>query len=181
MKANVKFEELAAHLGIETCLAFNPRLLIPEERIRALCCENKCGNYSTNYTCPPYVGSLEKTRAKLGNFQSGLLLQYSKEIDVKGNRKGVIKTRTYFHRKILRMEKTLLAARDANKVWGIIGGNCGLCAVCKARSNELCPYPDKARMSLESIGIDVLGLLDKLGLDNKFHDDKITCTGCILF
>ena len=41
-------------------------------------------------------------------------------------------------------------------------------------------YPDKARMSMEAIGIDVLGLEKELGLDNKFYDDKINWTGCIL-
>jgi predicted metal-binding protein len=67
------------------------------------------------------------------------------------------------------------------QVWGMIGGNCGLCAICKVKSNEPCLYPDKARMSLEAIAVDVVGLLDKFGLDSKFHADKIIWTGCILF
>ena len=74
-----------------------------------------------------------------------------------------------------------LKARGINPVWGMIGGNCGLCDICKARSNEPCLYPEKARMSLEAIAIDVMALLDKFGLDNKFYEDKITWTGCILY
>lgn len=174
------FKELARHLGIETCLEFDPRLLVPEERIRALCYENKCGNYGSNYTCPPYVGSTEENKIKLCIFQSGLLLQYTKEMDVKNNKEGVLQTKVDFHQKMLRMEE-LMAQRGVRLMWGMIGGNCGLCDVCKARTNEPCPYPDKARMSLEAIAIDVLELLDKLGLDNKFRADRITWTGCILF
>ncbi|MDD5486018.1 MAG: DUF2284 domain-containing protein [Dehalococcoidales bacterium] len=180
MQADINFKEMAAHLGIETCFEFNFGLLAPEERIRSLCRANECQNYGKNYTCPPYVGSLTKIKAKLANFQRSLLLQYSKEIEVRGNREGVMQTKIDFHHKILQMEG-LLVERGVNKVWGMIGGNCGLCTICKAESNEPCPYPDKSRVSLEAIAIDVMGLLGKLGLDNKFHEDKITWTGCILF
>jgi len=47
--------------------------------------------------------------------------------------------------------------------------------------DEPCTYPDRARMSLEAIGIDVIKLLDKFGLDSEFHPDRITWTGCILY
>lgn len=172
--------EFARQLGIETCLEFASEILVPEERIRAFCIENKCKNYGNNYTCPPYVGSLEDIRIKLGKFQHGLLLQYSKDIDVRGNREGVIQTKIDFHNKILQMEE-FLRKKGIDPVWGMIGGNCGLCDICQAKSNEPCLYPDKARMSLEAIAVDVVGLLDKFGLDSEFHADKITWTGCILF
>ena len=174
------FQELANDLGMETCMDFNPELLVPEERIRALCFENKCDNYGKNYTCPPYVGSLEEIRFKLRNYQHGLLLQYSKAIDVKGNKEGVIQTKKDFNKKVLQMEEAL-KERGINPTWGMIGGNCGLCDTCKARTDEPCPYPDKARLSLEAIAIDVLALLDKFGLDNNFHEGRITWTGCILY
>ncbi len=176
----MRFEELARQLGIETCREISPDILIPEERIRAYCSENKCGNYGNNYTCPPYAGSLEEIRAKLKGFEKGWLLQYTRDIDVKGDREGVIRTRTDFHHKILRLEE-LLKERGVNRVWGMIGGNCGLCDTCRAQSNEPCLYPDRARMSLEAIGVDVLGLLDSSGLDSRFHTDRITWTGCILY
>jgi predicted metal-binding protein len=171
--------EFARQLGIETCLEFSPEIVVPEERIRAFCIENKCENYGNNYTCPPYVGSLEEIRIKLRKFQHGLLLQYSKDMDVRGNRQGVIQTKIDFHNKILQMEE-FLRKRGINQLWGMIGGNCGLCHICKAKSNEPCLYPDKARMSLEAIAVDVIGLLDKFGLDSEFHSDKIRWTGCIL-
>jgi predicted metal-binding protein len=175
----MQFQNIASNLGIGICVEFGSALLVPEERIRALCFEDKCGNYGKNYMCPPYAGSLEEIRIKLGDFRRGLLLQYSKEIDVKGNKKGVIQTRLDFHNKILRMEE-LLREKGISRIWSMIGGTCGLCGVCKAIGNEPCPYPDKARTSLEAIAIDVLELLDRLGLDSKFHANKIVWTGCLL-
>jgi predicted metal-binding protein len=172
--------EFARQLGIETCLEFDPAIIVPEQKIRAFCQENICGNYGNNYTCPPYVGTLEEINVNLRKFRRGLLLQYLKVIDVKGNKEAVLETMIGFHNKVLQIEE-FLRTKGVDPVWGMIGGNCGLCDNCKARSNEPCLHPDKARMSLEAIAVDVVGLLERLGLDSEFHSDKITWTGCILF
>ncbi len=175
----MRVEEFARQLGIETCLEFDLDVLVPEEKIRAFCLENKCGNYGHNYMCPPYVGSVEEIRIKLKKFKRGVLLQYAKSLDIRGDREGIRQTKVDFHHKILQIEE-FLRKGGINQVWGMIGGSCELCAVCKAKMGEPCPYPDKARTSLEAIAIDVLALLDKFGLDSKFHADKITWTGCVL-
>jgi predicted metal-binding protein len=84
-----------------------------------------------------------------------------------------------FHTKILQIEE-MLESKGFDNLWGLIGGTCLLCETCGAKTGEPCRHPDKARPSLEAIGIDVLKLLKDLGLDNKFHKDKITWTGSIL-
>lgn len=180
MTAEIEFVEFTHRLGIDTCLEFAPQIMIPEERIRGFCRENKCGHYGNSYMCPPYVGSLEEIKVRLKRFRRGLLLQYVKDIDVRGDKEGVRRTKIDFHRKILQMEK-FLKKEGIDEMWGIIGGNCELCDICGAKNNEPCLYPDKARTSLEGIGIDVLGLLDTFNLDTNFYTDKIMWTGCILF
>jgi predicted metal-binding protein len=130
--------------------------------------------------CPPHIGSIDEINKRFKRFQRGVLLQYSKSLDVRRNRKGVEQTKKDFHERILKLEEFLYSEGITN-VWGMIGGSCSLCEICKARFDEPCPHPEKARTSLESLSIDVLGLLQQCGLDNKFHPDKITWTGCILF
>ena len=85
---------------------------------------------------------------------------------------------TYFIAKLI---IDLLKKEGIENVWGLIGGNCGLCDICAIQEDKPCRRPDEARMSLEAIGIDVLNLLVKLGLDSNFHSDRITWTGCILY
>ncbi len=172
--------EFAKQLGIENLNEFTPDTLIPEQRIRDFCCEDKCGNYGNNYMCPPYIGSLNEIKVKLGRFKHGFLFQYSQNIEVQNDRQGVIQTKKDFHGKILQMEE-FLREKGIDRVWGMIGGSCNLCDVCKVKSHEPCLHPEKARTSLEAIGIDVLALLDKFGLDNKFYTDKIIWTGCVIF
>jgi predicted metal-binding protein len=178
--AMTKLSRLAQELGIKTCLEFDAGLLVPEQRIRDLCFENRCGNYGNNYMCPPHIGSVEEIKVRLKEFQQGILLQYSQALDVAGDIKGLRQTKVDFHNKVLRLEECL-RNRGLKHVWGMIGGNCALCEICKAETGDPCPYPDKARTSLESLAINVVGLLEKFSLDRDFHPDRITWTGCILF
>ena len=176
----MRVANFAGQLGVETCYKFDSKVLVPTERIRAFCQQNKCGNYRNNYMCPPNVGTLEEISLKLREFKSGLLLRYSKSLDVRGDKEGVRQTRVDFHNKILQMEE-FLGKEGIDRIWGMSGGSCGLCDICGVRTGEPCPYPDRARTSLEAIAVDVGRLLDNFGLDGGFYKDRITWTGCILF
>lgn len=176
----MKIEEYAVKLGMTACKEINPEILVPEERIRAYCVENKCGNYGKNYTCPPHAGSLDEIKAKIGKFKQGLLFQYSAAIEVNRDMKAVLKTKDDFHKKILKLED-LLKKQGVSDRWGMIGGNCGLCETCGVVKGKTCRHPDKARISLEALGIDVGAVLEKLGLKLEFQKDRITWTGCILY
>lgn len=175
-----KLQHYTRKLGLHNCIQFNTGLLNPEERIRDYCRQDKCGSYNKNHMCPPLVGSLEETRALLSNYHTGILFQYSESLDVSNDKNGLRRTKKEFHKKVLKLEKFLNKHAETD-VLGIIGGNCELCKECGALSDEPCRHPRKARPSLESLGIDVIALLEKLGLDNKFHKDRITWTGCILY
>ena len=170
----------AKALGIATCLEFDPEILVPEERVRALCVEDKCSNYGKHYMCPPHVGPLSDIRKKLNGFRHGVLLQHSEPLDVRNDGEGLVRTKLDFHRKVLQLED-MLNDNGVAPVWGMIGGSCELCQPCHAVTDEPCPLPDEARISLESIAVDVIALLDRFGLDSDFHPHSITWTGCILF
>ncbi|MBM3155998.1 MAG: DUF2284 domain-containing protein [Chloroflexi bacterium] len=176
----MSLQELAQQMGISTCMEFDPSLLVPEWRVRELCMENKCGNYGNNYMCPPHIGALNEVKARLKKFRKGILLQYSQPVDVSNDVHSVMQIKVDFHNKILQLEDSLKndGVKDA---WGLIGSSCALCEVCKARTASPCSYPDKARTSLESLGVDVVALLDRFGLDSAFRPDTVTWTGGILY
>ena len=179
-KPSLKLIDYAHQLGIETCVEFDTFLLKPEQRIRDLCRENKCGKFKNHYMCPPYTGSLKSIEEKLLEFRKGILLQYSKPLDVKNDSEGLTKSKLEFHKKILALE-LFADSSGLPRAMGMIGGSCELCETCKAVTKEPCPYPAKARMSLESIAIDVMALLKHLGLESEFRPDRIKWTGCVLF
>lgn len=172
--------KFAERLGIHSCLKFSTDVLVPEQRIRNYCLENKCGKYNTNYMCPPFVGSLAEIQARLTEYKRGLIFQYAEPVDVNNDRPGVRRSKMDFHKKVLKIEK-FFDKQGIDDVWGMIGGNCELCKVCGVKLNEPCRHPQKARPSLESLAIDVIALLDKFGLDSRFHPNMIMWTGCVLF
>lgn len=166
--------------GIEFWSEFDPALLIPEPRIRNLCRADRCDMYGKHYMCPPHVGPLPTIRERLRCFTRGLLFQYSRPVDVGADPKGVRRIKVEFHSHILELEE-ILKREGAAAVWGMIGGSCALCNECGARTGTPCPNPERARTSLESIGVDVLRLLNRLGMENRFLPDRITWTGCVLY
>ena len=167
-------------LGFTSYMEFNADILVPEQRIRDLCIENRCGNYKAHYMCPPESGTLEQINARLSTFKQGIVLQCSSPLDVEHDKEGLKRTKREFHEKLLQFE-SYLRDKDLLHTWALTAGSCELCDPCYAVSGEKCPYPDKARTSLVALGIDVISLLERLGMDSTFQPDRITWTGCILY
>ncbi|MDD4859799.1 MAG: DUF2284 domain-containing protein [Dehalococcoidales bacterium] len=172
--------ERALARGISMAQPFDIKLLVPQARVRGYCGDDKCGNYNRNYSCPPFVGTLEEIGERLSKFQNGILLQYAKPAVIEKGNRELEKTKLDFHLKLLELED-FLKANGAAQVWGMPGGSCSLCRTCRATESKPCRHPEKVRNSMEAAGIDVLGLLAKLKLDNQFHPDRITWTGCVLY
>ncbi len=172
--------EFASQKGFQVCRDFDPVLLVPEERVRSYCTNNRCGNYGKNYMCPPLAPPLEEVKDKLLRFNRAVLVQQTVNLNVKRDWKIIKRSMTDFHNKILDLEK-FLKVTGIKETWGIIAGTCGLCEICSVGKNKPCIHPDKARSSIEALGIDVGVLLKTLNLDAQFHSDKVTWTGCVLY
>lgn len=170
----------AMGLGITTTLGINPRILAPKPWVRNFCYANKCGKYGKHYMCPPLIGSLEETDKRLRDFKQCILLQYSKKLSANQDLGEIEAIKTEFHLKILQLENLLLT-NGALSAWGLMGGSCSLCPKCYAETDQPCLYPDRARPSPESMGIDIITLLNNLGIGSQFYTDRITWTGCLLF
>ncbi len=167
-------------LGATHCQFVDVELLVPEERIRGYCREDKCGRYQKHLSCPPSTGTVEETAKKLEGFRTGVLIQYSQNLDVKNDKEGLRRTKLKLHHLVLETEKYLKDNVSCEGVWGMIGGNCDLCDECAGYRDEPCEYPDEARASMEAYAINVVGLLKKLKLDSEFRDDRVTWTGIVL-
>jgi predicted metal-binding protein len=167
-------------LGATNCQFISTRVLVPEERIRDYCREDKCGRYNRHLTCPPNTGTVQEIIEKLRGFKTGVLIQYFEDVDVENDKEGLRKTKLNLHRIILETEKYLQKELGFEKVWGMIGGNCDLCEECAGYRGEPCGYPEEARASIEAHAIHIVALLEKLGLDTEFRKDRVTWTGIVL-
>ena len=167
-------------LGATHCQFIPSQLLIPEERIRGCCYQNICGSYNRHLTCPPNTGTISEINHKLKMFRTGILIQYSENIDVQNDQEGLKRTKLKLHHIVLETERHLKEKMNLENIWGMIGGRCDLCDECAGFSSNPCVHPDTARVSMEAVAIDVVSLLKRLHLDAEFHDDMITWTGIVL-
>lgn len=168
-------------MGATQCRSVPAGLLVPKEKIREYCRENKCGSYGKNLMCPPHTGTIAEIREKLNMFGTGLLIQYSEALDVRNDQAGLRITKLKLHRVVLETELHLHETIGSTDIFGLIGGDCSLCDECEGYREKPCIRPDKARPSLEALGIDVVGLLEELNMESAFQPGRITWTGMVLY
>ena len=169
----------AAALGIDAFRPIPPSRLNPDSRIREYCRDNRCGRYDRHYMCPPTVGTIESCRARLHAYAHGFLVQAVYPAKDPSDSEAVRRSKLDFHKKILELEA--VPTERGLPSLGLVGGDCALCTPCFAFRNTPCPHPEKARPSLEALGVNVIETLAMLGLDTGFHPDRITWTGCVLY
>ena len=189
--------------------AVDPSALGPQVWVRDLCVENRCGKFGRHPCCPPEVGSLEACRARIATYSHAVVLATTFEVDA-SDRGAVRRTRRAFQETTLALrvaaQRLGLPPRGAERsggpaeapavraaapavpagnlgpwVWALPGGTCALCDPCPAETGGACPRPEDAHPSLEALGVDVMGLLERLGWDTAFHPDRVTWVGALLW
>ena len=132
-------------------------------------CQFGCPNYGATLCCPPYTPDYEQTQKFLSEYQYGVIVEYTMNIE------GV--QPQDFASADLKMSNGLLEIllgleRDAfllnhYRAFALKAGRCRLCDKCNLKK---CVDPTKARPSLEACGIDVFALAN----DNGFKMEVIT-------
>jgi len=104
-----------------------------------------------------------------------------------------IKKFSFLHKKILSrisenyMRKILYEVENFFESWGyttfgLAGGSCHLCRICGLKEGIECKKPEKMRMSLESVGIDVEKTFTQNGFDITMpnHNSSIRAAGILI-
>ncbi len=111
-------------------------------------CRFGCSGYGTSLTCPPHSLDEAKMRAVVSRYTHGLLVQASPPSKE-------------FHGRLLALERHLFLGGDPEAL-AFGAGPCPVCAACPP--DGPCRFPDKARPSLESCGVDVYETARRAGL-----------------
>lgn len=168
----------------EICYAtlLHTRDVVINERVRFKCSYSGCSEYGNRLMCPPYIPKVREFKEILSCYYMALLVQLEADI---ANTKDPIK-KAYEYAKKLNLIICELEKEAFNLGFcfssGLIGGSCKLCKVCPVKDNPSakCINPQKARPSMEGLGIDVMGTCKNLGIDISFSTDKVVWTGLVL-
>ncbi len=151
-------------------------------------CQFGCSNYGNSLCCAPFVPPPEKTQELIGQYKHAMLVGF----------KGTLEEPKKHHAK---MNKTLFKLEKEAFFMGFVkalafaAGTCLLCTKCIIQEDSMkgvsveiarryCRHKNKARPSLEAVGIDVFTTVHNAGLEleviNEDNIEKMRHFGLIL-
>lgn len=146
------YVKLALEFGASEAKIIPARYVVTAEWVR-LKCQFGCGGYNKRLCCPPYTPTPETTRKMLAEYRRALIYVYEWQ--------GSLKVRARRYRQLAALERR--AFLDGYyKAFGLGAGPCRFCKVCD--TSRRCRFPELARPSMESCGIDVYATCRNAGI-----------------
>ncbi|NLI63076.1 MAG: DUF2284 domain-containing protein [Methanosarcinaceae archaeon] len=159
--------------GAHDAYAVSVRDIVVDERVRLKCLIPVCKHYG-DLVCPPNVPTPEEFKKYLEKYKFGVIIStvynnppkpkslassddVSKEIRKKAKELSEI---------LLKMEAESIKMGYRFSI-GLTGGSCTYCEECPGTGFK-CEHPYLARPSMEAVGIDVVGTLEKIGINLEF-------------
>ena len=163
-----RLNEAAEFHGIEDLRPFSTEKIVVAEWVQ-LKCRYGCTRYNRSWCCPPATPTPEKIRQILSEYSVALLLQsthYLPHYYNDDSRKRTSLVRCW--KGTVSLER-MLFLEGYHKAFSLVGESCSLRRKCEYPEN--CRFPQEKRPSLESVSIDVIGTLRRLGIIPELVND----------
>ena len=148
------------------------------ERIRWIC-QNECPKYGTTWACPPGVGTVEACRERCMGYQNCLLISSIAEVQDIADIEETLATRPA-HEALTEQVADILREQGIQP-YILSTQACTICDRCAILDNQPCRFPEKMHPCVESHGINVVPILEKLGLEFQFGSNVVTWISLLLF
>ncbi|MDP7240922.1 MAG: DUF2284 domain-containing protein, partial [Dehalococcoidia bacterium] len=185
--------KMAVSLGASGAIAVPREEVIVDERVRLKCFIPRCPRMGETPNCPPHTPEPDQVRKALDKYSWAVLLKtdikpVADYIPLRGASPSHRKQALSYHGETGRIVTEIedQACRDGFYLaLGLGGGSCKdhLCQgqVCQFVDSGRCRFPLKARPSMEALGIDVLGVVSRVGwsiypvITHEPESDSIPC------
>lgn len=166
-----RYKQKAIELGASQAEIIPAQWVEVDERVRLKCSVPRCFNYGRCVYCPPYAPEPEFMRKALSRFHWAVLVK--KDVTPVEDLADI--GRFFPHAvghyreiaDIVSEIETLAFADGYYLDLGFAAGSCQnhLCngMMCQVLDSGLCRFPLRARPSMEGVGIDVYGLVTRVG------------------
>lgn len=169
-------EEQLSELPLFQYTYFEAKELLFTERVRHIC-ETECPMYNSTWACPPAVGTVAECQSRCLSYPNVLMISTVTEV-----------------RDIADMEETLATRADhetvTHQVLDLVRGQgvecialsteaCSICKEC-AYPNSPCRHPEKMLPCVESHGILVTEIAERLGME-FFNGNIVTWFSLIFY
>lgn len=148
------------------------------EDVVAMCKANRCGRYGKSWTCPPGVGELSELEKKIKSYNKAVVFtcKYDLEdsFDFEGMMEGQKKAKSVLYSIMEELK------RDSVDYLALGCEGCDLCEKC-TYPDAPCRFPEKAIVSVEACGINVVKLAKDIGVRYNNGPDTVTYFCVVLF
>ncbi|MBE6986524.1 MAG: DUF2284 domain-containing protein [Ruminococcaceae bacterium] len=173
-----KLEAQLAQLPLYTYHFLSPEELEFSQRIRWIC-ENECPMYGKTWACPPGVGSVEECQQKCMRYVNCLMIATITEVNDIANIEETLSTRGP-HEALTNQVRDLLQEQGVCP-YTLSTEACALCERCAYLDGLPCRLPEKMHPCVESHGINILPLLETLGLEFQYGENVVTWFSLLFF
>ena len=164
-------EAQLAELPLYVYEFIDPAKLEFSDRIRWIC-EQECPMYGKTWACPPAVGSVESCRGKCGTYGNCLMISTIVEVADISDIHATLATRGD-HEAVTNEVRDLLRQQGVEP-YVLSTEACAECERCAYLDGRPCRFPDRMHPCVESHGINVLALLDEMGLAFQYGENVVT-------
>lgn len=171
------FEQRLAELPLAQYAFFSTQELEFSPRIRKVC-ELECPRYGKSWACPPAVGTVDECRARCLAYPEGLLIATLTEVEDITDMEQTLATRPA-HEELTR-EVAVLLQDEGLTVMGLSTDSCAVCAHC-SYPDAPCRHPARMYPCVESHGIVVTALAEKLGVTYLYGGNVVTWFSLLLY
>ena len=141
------------------------------DRIRWIC-ENECPMFGTSWACPPAVGTVNACKHKCLGYQNALMIATITEVWDISNIEETLATRPE-HEAITDQVRDLFRAQGIEP-YVLSTESCAKCDRCSWLDGKPCRFPEKMHPCVESHGINILGIIEELGLTFQYGENVVT-------
>ena len=170
-----RYRDLALELRASAAAIIPAGDVVVDERVRLKCVVPRCLRAGETPNCPPYAPDLDLVRRAFSRFSWAVLFKcdvapLEDYVPGRGATKAEQRRTLSFHRQsadvVCALERQ--AYKDGHHLAvGFGGGSCKdyLCQgmLCQFLDSGRCRFPHRARPAMEAVGIDVIGLVNKVG------------------
>lgn len=140
-------------------------------------CETECPQYGKSWACPPAVGTVSECRERVLSYSEGFVFTTLREVADIANIEETLATRSE-HEEITR-EVCKVFRESGLEVTALSTESCAICAKC-AYPDGPCRHPEKMFPCVESYGILVTDLAEKMGIEFMYGNNVVTWFSLIL-
>ena len=171
-------EAQLAQLPLYTYAYISPADLEFTDRVRWLC-EHECPMYGKSWACPPAVGSVEACKVRCLGYDHCLMIATIVEVQDISDIEETLATRPD-HEEITNQVRDFF--REQSIAPYILSTEaCAACPVCAVLEGKPCYKPERMHPCVESHGINLLPLLEDMGLPFQYGENVVTWFSLLFF